>query len=75
MARDESDEMIVRAIVDLARGLNLRVLAEGVETEAAWHRLAAIGCDEAQGYWLSRPVSSEQLTEWLAARVSRDATT
>jgi len=49
MATKSDDEIIVRAIIDLARNLNLQVVAEGVENEATWNRLGALGCDLAQG--------------------------
>ena len=58
--------MIVRSTIDLGRNLGLRVVAEGVETEEAWDRLAELGCDIAQGYLLTRPVPPEELTKWLA---------
>jgi EAL domain-containing protein (putative c-di-GMP-specific phosphodiesterase class I) len=38
-----------------------------VETEECWHRLAAMGCDLAQGYWIARPLPSRQLRQWLVA--------
>ena len=56
MADDERDAAIVRSTVDLGRNLGLRVVAEGVETAEAWDLLAALGCDVAQGYHLSRPL-------------------
>jgi len=69
MAVNESDAVIVRSIIDLARNLQLRVIAEGVETEKVWRELAGLGCDLAQGYYLSRPVPAEQLTAWLREHV------
>ncbi len=68
MDESENDEVIVRSTIDLGRNLGLRVVAEGVESQAAWNRLQALGCDVAQGYYLSRPVPAEQLTEWLRDR-------
>ena len=62
---DESDAAIVRSTIDLARNLRLSVVAEGVETRAAWDELAALGCDLAQGYLLSRPLPAADLTAWL----------
>ena len=55
---DANDFMIVRATVDLGRNLGLRVVAEGVEDLATFDRLAEFGCDEAQGYYISRPLSA-----------------
>ena len=54
MATDASARAIVRAIIDLADALKLRVVAEGVEDRATWDVLAGLGCDVAQGYFLSR---------------------
>jgi len=66
MATKSDDEIIVRAIIDLARNLNLQVVAEGVENEATWNRLGALGCDLAQGYYLSPPLAEKELALWLA---------
>ncbi|HEX4489912.1 MAG TPA: bifunctional diguanylate cyclase/phosphodiesterase, partial [Acidimicrobiia bacterium] len=65
MQDDENDAVIVRSIIDLARNLGLRVVAEGVETESAWDALVAMGCDIAQGYYISRPLPSAALSAWL----------
>ena len=70
MEENENDAVIVRSTIDLGRNLGLRVVAEGVETAQAWNRLAALGCNVAQGYYLSRPVPAEQLTEWLRERAA-----
>src|SRR6185295_15318175 len=66
MATDASARAIVRAIIDLAEALKLRVVAEGVEDRAAWDVLAGLGCDVAQGYFLSRPVAAADLEAWIA---------
>jgi diguanylate cyclase (GGDEF)-like protein len=68
MQVDANDYMIVRATVDLGRNLGLRVVAEGVEDLATFDRLADFGCDEAQGYYISRPVSAVEFTRWLSVR-------
>ncbi len=68
MEEDENDAVIVRSTIDLGRNLGLRVVAEGVETAEAWRQLAALGCDVAQGYYLSRPVPANELAAWLRAR-------
>ena len=65
---DANDFMIVRATVDLGRNLGLRVVAEGVEDLATFDRLADFGCDEAQGYYISRPVSAVEFTRWMSVR-------
>jgi diguanylate cyclase (GGDEF)-like protein len=71
ISHDESDAMIVRSTIGLARSLGMRVVAEGVETEATWTRLVSLGCDVAQGFYLCRPKPAEELTAWLAtAKIS-----
>jgi diguanylate cyclase (GGDEF)-like protein len=67
MEDDENDAVIVRSTIDLGRNLGLRVVAEGVETAEAWRQLASLGCDVAQGYYLSRPVPAAELASWLRA--------
>ena len=65
LTTDVSDAVIVRSTIEMARNLGLRVVAEGVEDEATWLCLADLGCDAAQGYYLSRAVTGEALTDWL----------
>jgi diguanylate cyclase (GGDEF)-like protein/PAS domain S-box-containing protein len=66
MDRDGDDAAIVRSIITLGHDLALEVVAEGVETEAAYDQLALLGCDMIQGYWLSRPLPPADLSRWLA---------
>lgn len=54
---DQADQRIVSAVVDLARNLKLRSIAEGVETQGQLDRLRELGCDQAQGYLFARPLS------------------
>jgi diguanylate cyclase (GGDEF)-like protein len=68
MAVDASDAAIVRSTIELAHNLGLRVVAEGVESEDAWRSLEALGCDFAQGYYLSRPLPSEAATRLIRER-------
>jgi diguanylate cyclase (GGDEF)-like protein len=65
MVRDENDAAIVRTSVDLAHNLKLEVVAEGVENEETLNRLGELGCDTAQGHFISRPLSAEELAVWL----------
>jgi diguanylate cyclase (GGDEF)-like protein len=67
MLTQDSDAMIVRSIIDLAGNLGLEVVAEGVEDSAAWDRLAAMGCDLVQGYYLAPPMPRGRFEQWLAA--------
>jgi diguanylate cyclase (GGDEF)-like protein len=64
------DEQIVRAVVALAKGLQLRVVAEGVETERAMTALRLLGCDEAQGYYISKPLTADDFAGWLTRHAS-----
>ena len=57
----------------MARALDLRVIAEGVETDDEWESLVALGCEAAQGYALARPMPPEQLAELLAGSASAQA--
>jgi diguanylate cyclase (GGDEF)-like protein len=66
MEREEGDAKIVRSTIDLAHNLGLSVVAEGVENAAIQRRLADQGCDEVQGYHLSKPVPIEALQAWAA---------
>ncbi|MBI3571853.1 MAG: EAL domain-containing protein [Gammaproteobacteria bacterium] len=66
MTQDEDDASIVRATIDLAHNLGLKVVAEGVENEEAWSALQALGCDFLQGYYISKPVPADELVRWLA---------
>lgn len=68
MATDENDATIVRATIDLGRNLGLQTVAEGVETPEIWNQLDSLGCDMAQGYYLSRPVPPGELYVWMEAR-------
>jgi diguanylate cyclase (GGDEF)-like protein/PAS domain S-box-containing protein len=65
MAVHEEDEIIVRSAIELAHGLGMTVVAEGVETRAVMERLSQLGCDVAQGYYLDRPMPAEEFTIWL----------
>ena len=65
MDRRPQDALIVRSVIALAKSLHLRVVAEGVESEPVWRRLCDLGCDMAQGHYLSRPLPADDLIAWL----------
>jgi EAL domain-containing protein (putative c-di-GMP-specific phosphodiesterase class I)/ActR/RegA family two-component response regulator len=67
MHRDPSCKAIAAIIISLAHNLDLKCVAEGVETEESWDAVRAMGCDIAQGYHLSRPVCAEQITAMIGA--------
>ena len=64
--QNADDSAIVRAIVDMARSLSLRVIAEGVETQEHADFLRNINCDQAQGYLYSRPIPADEFGKLLA---------
>jgi diguanylate cyclase (GGDEF)-like protein len=68
MSEVNDDAAIVRSIVDLGRNLGLRVVAEGIEDRETWNLLAEFGCDEAQGFYISRPLKAEEITDWARNR-------
>jgi EAL domain-containing protein (putative c-di-GMP-specific phosphodiesterase class I) len=65
MASNEDDIVIVRSTIDLAHNLGMTVVAEGVENQETLTLLAALGCDAAQGYYISRPTAAVDLVRWL----------
>ena len=69
MATSPESSAIVAAILSLASGLGLKVVAEGVETEAQLALLAANSCQNYQGNYFSRPLPADQISELLASRV------
>ena len=68
MDDDARAASLVASTIDLAHSLGLRMVAEGVETGAAYDELARYGCDHAQGFFMSRPVPAAELDLWLGAR-------
>jgi diguanylate cyclase (GGDEF)-like protein len=73
MAHDPDDEAIVEAIVVVGHRLRMRVVAEGVEDEATYALLRGLGCDVAQGYFLSRPLPGAEILPWLGQWSRRPA--
>lgn len=65
MTDRDQDVQIVRSIINLAHALDLRVTAEGVETEGSLERLIGLGCDRAQGFFMARPMPMDALRIWL----------
>ncbi|MEW5756351.1 MAG: bifunctional diguanylate cyclase/phosphodiesterase [Pseudomonadota bacterium] len=66
MLKNESDSVIVKSTIDLAHNMGCIVVAEGIEDEPTLHHLIKLGCDMAQGYFISRPVAGADLTPWLS---------
>jgi EAL domain-containing protein (putative c-di-GMP-specific phosphodiesterase class I) len=68
LGQDADSAAIVRAIVALGHGLNMRIVAEGVETEVQLAMLRELGCDEFQGYLFARPLDAPAVTALLGGR-------
>jgi diguanylate cyclase (GGDEF)-like protein/PAS domain S-box-containing protein len=66
LATDAEDAAIVRAVIQMARSLGLRTIAEGVETQRALELLRLYHCDEVQGYFISRPIPAESFQAFIA---------
>ena len=66
---DGDDAAITKAVISLAHSLNLKVVAEGVETIGHVRALEAYQCDEIQGYYVSRPLPAAAAAALLAERV------
>ena len=64
MLKNPSDEAIVQATIGLAQNLGLEVVAEGVEDVDTLMRLRAMGCNLLQGYYISHPLTAEELPAW-----------
>jgi EAL domain-containing protein (putative c-di-GMP-specific phosphodiesterase class I) len=69
----DADQVLVGAIVTMARQLGLHTVAEGVESEALCPALAALGCEAAQGYAIAPPMGAAQLDLWLQERLAQPA--
>jgi diguanylate cyclase (GGDEF)-like protein len=74
MAKDANDARIVRSTIDLAHGLGLTVVAEGVENAQVWDLLREQSCDEAQGFHMGRPMPSADFISWSTGWTARLAT-
>jgi diguanylate cyclase (GGDEF)-like protein len=67
LCEDGRAEAIASSTIDLARHLELHVVAEGIETQAVLEHLVEIGCETGQGYLISRPLTGSDVTAWLLA--------
>ena len=70
LSTDKRDQKLVHSTIELARALDLRIVAEGVEDEVALAALIRSGCDVAQGYYVARPMDIDKLAAMLAPRKS-----
>jgi diguanylate cyclase (GGDEF)-like protein/PAS domain S-box-containing protein len=69
----KDDEAIVEAIIAMAHSLQLKVVAEGVETKAQFDFLRSLGCDQIQGYYFSKPIPASEVVMMLYKTMTRDA--
>jgi diguanylate cyclase len=67
MTRNENDAFIVGAVIDLSHKLGVRVVAEGVENRETLTLLRDLGCDSAQGFYVSKPLPANEVQTWLTA--------
>lgn len=65
MGQNQQAAVIVRSTIDLGHNLAKKVVAEGVETLELWNLLSAWGCDTAQGFYMSKPMPTDKLMQWL----------
>ncbi len=65
MLINENDRLIVKSIINLAHNLGYSVVAEGIEDSEAYEYLKGLGCETAQGYYISKPLTVEEFDEWL----------
>jgi sensor c-di-GMP phosphodiesterase-like protein len=59
-------ESVAKSIIDIGRSLKLEIIAEGVESQKQAQDLLALGCNEGQGYFYSRPLPPEEFHHWLS---------
>jgi len=65
MLNDVSDAVIVRSTIDLAHNMGMKVVAEGIESQGAWDKLAELGCNLGQGYHMCRPCPAADFEKWV----------
>jgi EAL domain-containing protein (putative c-di-GMP-specific phosphodiesterase class I) len=73
IVEDPADEAIVASIIHLAHGLSARAIAEGIEKADVLARLGSLGCQEAQGYLIARPMPEPAARSWLIEHGGGDA--
>jgi EAL domain-containing protein (putative c-di-GMP-specific phosphodiesterase class I) len=68
LGKGKEGEIFFKAIVSMAKALNMRVVAEGVETAEQLHILRSVSCDEIQGYFASKPLPASEIPALLRER-------
>jgi diguanylate cyclase len=70
IATNENNGIVVRAIIQLAHNLGIRVIACGVENQEGYDRLHTFGCDVAQGDFLGKPMAAKDCLRWVDAQLA-----
>jgi EAL domain-containing protein (putative c-di-GMP-specific phosphodiesterase class I) len=70
ITHESEQAAIVTAVTSLSHRLNLKVVAEGVETESEFQVINELSCDEVQGYLVCKPLAAEEIERWLRARTT-----
>ena len=70
MEKDEKSMKLVDLIIDIAKFLNVPVVAEGVETQSQLDTLKKMGCNVIQGYYFSKPVPAEEFEKFIEKEIS-----
>jgi diguanylate cyclase len=70
----KNDAAITNAAIQMAHGLGLDVIAEGIENENIWYMLKDMGCDFGQGFWMAKPMPIKDLLDWLTEHNDRSNT-
>jgi len=65
IATDRADQQIVKAVIELSHALDMKVVAEGVDSRENLDVIAGLGCDMAQGFLIARPMRSDHVVEWI----------
>lgn len=66
MQEGNRERVLVQSMITLCHSLGYEVVAEGVETREQAELLTVMGCDELQGYWLSKPIAPDALIRWMS---------
>ena len=67
ISHDETDRQIVKSVIDLAHALDMKVVAEGVDSEENLAVVSELGCEMAQGFYIARPMRAEAVQDWMAS--------
>ncbi len=68
LASNDKDKMLVGSVIDLAHGMSMKVVGEGIEDEATANVLKDLGCDVLQGYYFGKPMPSVEFSQWMLRR-------